>query len=408
MRDYIVFGEDWGRHPSSTQHIVRHLRAERVIWCNSIGLRRPSFTRGDIKRAADKLRSFRQPTITPATRGPSNITIVHPLAIPAARSVAGRTFNRVLLERQINRAMPGISNADPAVWISLPSAAPMARAFGRGPVIYYCGDDFTALAGVDHDTIAAYENELAAASDVIFAASPEIAKRFPNDKTLLLTHGVDADLFATPHPRPHDLPQGRPVAGFYGAIATWIDIDLILAAAKALPDWWIVLLGPLLTDGAALQAAPNVVLLGSKPHASLPGYVQHWDVSLIPFLDTPQISACNPLKLREYLAAGTPIVSTRFPALRPYEQLVHAVSGAADIAAAIRSARHDQARKAERQQSVAGETWASRSAYVEAILNGMNAGVSVSQLPRLQPEGNSRTDQAHPLSPDLERRLAPQ
>ena len=57
-RDLIVFGEDWGGHPSSTQHIVSHLAADRrVLWVNSLGLRRPRLSWRDLSRAGAKLKS---------------------------------------------------------------------------------------------------------------------------------------------------------------------------------------------------------------------------------------------------------------------------------------------------------------------------------------------------------------
>ena len=52
----VVFAEDWGRHPSATQHLVRRLAATSpVLWINSIGMRRPRLTMRDARRAAGKL-----------------------------------------------------------------------------------------------------------------------------------------------------------------------------------------------------------------------------------------------------------------------------------------------------------------------------------------------------------------
>ncbi len=54
--DLVVFGEDWGGHPSSTQHLVRRLSGQRrVVWVNSIGLRRPRLDRADLARLGRKL-----------------------------------------------------------------------------------------------------------------------------------------------------------------------------------------------------------------------------------------------------------------------------------------------------------------------------------------------------------------
>ena len=51
-RDLVVFGEDWQRHPSSSQHVITELaKNHRILWINSIGLRRPRLSLRDAKRA---------------------------------------------------------------------------------------------------------------------------------------------------------------------------------------------------------------------------------------------------------------------------------------------------------------------------------------------------------------------
>ena len=51
----IVFGEDWGAHPSSTQHLISRIALNGpVIWVNSIGMRRPRFSARDLKRVWTK------------------------------------------------------------------------------------------------------------------------------------------------------------------------------------------------------------------------------------------------------------------------------------------------------------------------------------------------------------------
>ena len=58
-RDFIVFADNWGRHPSSTQHLFRHiLRNNRVLWVHTIGLRNPGLSAYDLKRSVEILRRF--------------------------------------------------------------------------------------------------------------------------------------------------------------------------------------------------------------------------------------------------------------------------------------------------------------------------------------------------------------
>ena len=375
----VVFGEDWGAHPSSTQHLIRRLAAARtVIWVNSIGLRWPRPTAHDLRRVVAKLtaaawsarRARRGSEVTRVAHMP-RLHIVDPLAFPASSQPLVRRLNRNLLASTVRRAMRRHDVSDPILWISVPTAVDVVGSLGERAVLYYCGDDWDAMPGVDHAPVARLERELAGKADLVLAASPTIAAKFPTEKTLLLPHGADIAAFAAADAsRPADLPAGRPVAGYYGTLSDWMDTDLLASVARALPDWVFFLIGPVRTDVSALASAPNVVLAGQRPHAALPAYVRHWDVSLMPFRVSAMTRAFNPLKLREYLAAGTPLVTTAFPALDGYRDLVEIARSPDAFAVAIRRAGAEGRRRARsRQDRVSGETWEARAGEIERLLD---------------------------------------
>jgi glycosyltransferase involved in cell wall biosynthesis len=145
-------------------------------------------------------------------------------------------------------------------------------------------------------------------------------------------------------------------------LANWIDVEMLAKAAKSLPEWQFVLIGEQQTDVSSLANLENVLLLGARPHHTLPSYVQHWQVALLPFKACPQITACNPLKLREYLSSGTAVASTDFPALNPYKAHI-TVHEEGDFAASILKAakQNSRAEKMARQASVMGESWQDRA-----------------------------------------------
>lgn len=373
--DLIVFGEDWGGHPSSTQHLIHHMPGTRsVIWANSIGLRRPRFDAADMGRALRKVgRAVAGGGGNGGAVSFAGPRVVQPIVLPMARGRIARAMNRRLLAHRVGGAARAAGLRHPVLWTSLPSAVDAVDALPVAGVVYYCGDDFGALAGVDHAVALAMEAELADRADLILAASPALAARFPAHKTRLLPHGVDHALFATPAPRAADLPATGPIAGYYGAIASWLDLDAIAVAARALPEWQFVLIGPVLTDVSVLRDCANVTLMGPRHHHVLPRYSQHWTAGLVPFRDTPQIRAANPLKLREYLAAGRPIVASDFPALAPYRDHVRVV-GPDGIAAALRAAaKDDPARAAHRQALVSGESWQARAAEAARAIDQLVA-----------------------------------
>lgn len=360
--DLIVFGEDWDGLPSSTQHLIKHLTETRkVVWVNSIGLRRPALKWHDIQRAWTKL-TTKKTTGVCATN--ANFHIINPKTLPVPRGRLERWLAIQLLKRQIIPVIKKAQLNSPVLWTSLPTAVDMCGQLGESAVIYYCGDDFSALAGVDHKIVNVREQELIKKADLILAASEKLTKRFPATKTQLLPHGVNYELFAKPAKRAADLPNdGKPIAGFYGSISEWLDIDLLQATISRLPNWHFLFIGKTVIDISKLSRFDNVTLLGERTHQELPSYSQHWTVSLLPFVDNPQIQACNPLKLREYLAAGRPIVSTDFPALADYQEHVQTVTDAESMVHALERSALEPLTPS-RALAVADQTWSARAAQV--------------------------------------------
>ena len=369
MRDLIVFGEDFGGLPSSTQHLIRHLaKTHKVLWINSIGLRQPKLSTKDVMRAFNKwfgkTNAVTQNMLDANEH--SHITVVNLKTIPAPSSTLARKLAQILMLKQLKPIIAKLNMRAPILWTSLPTAVDLCGHLGESAVVYYCGDDFSALAGVDHQTAAEHESDLIKKSHLIFAASKTLINKFPEDKVQLLPHGVDVSLFSTQVPRAKDLPSNhRPIAGFYGSLSQWLDYGLIEHVATAMPDWDFVFIGPNELDSLALPNLDNVHYLGPKPHHSLPSYSQHWDVSLLPFVDNEQIRACSPLKLMEYLAAGTPIVTTPFPALIPYQEHVTKVSNAQQMIEALNKA-HQLTNSP--LSLVEKDSWQSRAKFVHWML----------------------------------------
>ena len=110
----------------------------------------------------------------------------------------------------------------------------------------------------------------------------------------------------------------RPILGFFGLVHEWLDLDLIAALARKHPEWTIALIGKASVDVSRLQGIANIESLGRKPYASLPSYCKGMSVGLIPFAVNELTKAVDPIKLREYLSAGLPVVSTApLPRCRP-------------------------------------------------------------------------------------------
>jgi len=390
-RPLLVFGEDWEAHPSSTQHIVKILGQNRpVIWLNSIGLRKPRLTRHDLLRLINKAKSFFfNPNNNDISKQDnSNFLIITPLVIPCASNWFTLKVSKIILKWQLKVASERLNFSDPIIWASLPTSVDYLELFSNAPCVYYCGDDFNSLAGVDHQFVTQKEKQLIEKSSYIFTASEKLLDKFPRDKAVNIPHGVNFSLFSKKAKiTPVDLPQGRPIAGFYGSISTWLDQELLVQTIKALPHWRFVFIGKIDCNVDKLQQFSNVYFLGPKPHTDLPKYIQNWNVAILPFVDNKQIQMCNPLKLREYLASGTPIVTTDFNALNGYRKYLQIADSAkpfyqaillanAEIVPAINFNKIDTIDdllaitniKQLRKEAVIDESWESRALDVQHYL----------------------------------------
>ena len=322
---FIVFGEDWQSHPSSTQHLFKQLaKQHQVIWINSIGMRKPTFRLIDVKRVFNKLKSLflskRNRPNAKTTNTSQNINLTaHTLAVlPWHDNVIVRLFNKWIFNRK------GFIDDEPIVyWLSVPTAISLISPREQDKVIYYCGDDFSALAGVDHKMVAPFESDLIAKADTIYVVSEFLANKMPKSKVKMLSHGVDLELFTTQTTKAVELEQiCKPIIGFYGSLNAWLDKALLLKLAKERPEYQLVLIGHLVEDFSDLLKLDNVTHIPAVEHDRLASFSQHWQVSILPFVDNEQIRACDPLKLKEYIATGTPIVTTRFAAVNPYQETI--------------------------------------------------------------------------------------
>jgi glycosyltransferase involved in cell wall biosynthesis len=196
-------------------------------------------------------------------------------------------------------------------------------------VIYDCMDEWEGFPGMGREVIAA-EAQLAKEADLVIATAEVLRQKMSalNPNTLLVRNGVQQQFVSQVQPGDllADLPH--PLIGFTGAVAEWIDIDLLVELATLRPDWTFALLGDIFVPVEELRALPNVHLLGLQPYDKMPGALFWIDVAIIPFRVDEISHAVDPVKFYEYAASGTPVVSTRMPELDRVGPLCRQVDGA--------------------------------------------------------------------------------
>jgi len=269
---------------------------------------------------------------------------------------------------QRHRVVDAVVHVHLASW--QPLAAELRDRLGWR-VVYDCMDEWEGFPGMGREVVVA-EARLAKEADLVIATAEVLRHKMSllNPNTLLVRNGVQEQFVAQVQPGDllADLPH--PLIGFTGAVAEWIDIDLLVELATLRPDWTFALLGDIFVPVDDLRELPNVHLLGLQPYAKVPGALFWIDVAIIPFRVDEISHAVDPVKFYEYAASGTPVVSTRMPELDRVGSLCRQVEGAHGFVAGIEAALAEGSASVVALQEVAAEnTWEHRyQAVHEATL----------------------------------------
>ncbi len=374
----VCFAKDWGGDPTSKNHIMRILSARnRILWVNSIGIRRPGLNNRDLRRLVEKFGRG----LGGCRRLAPNMHVFSPLVIPLPEVASVVRLNNLILSATLRATCRRLGLSRPILWSFLPNVGGLVGRLQERAVIYHCVDDYAEFQGVASAALRRLERELLAAADLVFTSS-ELLRRERlryNPNTFYIPHGVPVDSFSRALDPGLAVPSDlaglpRPIVGFIGAVADFVDLELIADAARARPEWSFVLVGRLITDLTALKGLANVHLLGQRPYNALPAYCRGFDVGVIPFRINALTVRANPLKLREYLAAGLPVVSTSLPEVARYDGLVRIARSRDDFVGEIEQALHERgdAHVQRRLAAMREESWERRveefSGHVREVL----------------------------------------
>ncbi len=379
----VWFGAvDWWYHNQahSELQLARHLaRTRPVLFINSLGLRVPrrGRTTGAGRRWRRKLGSITRGLRAPLPQEP-NFHVFTPFNIPGLHSGPSRSVMAAIVQAQVRFTMLRLRITEPDVIATIPTAVDVIRRMPHRSLTYNRSDLHSAFPEADQALIEQFESELLTESDHVLYASRELLtteRAQLAGRAHFLDHGVDLDLFTLDGPDPpEDMARiPGPRVGFIGGIDDYVvDLDLLDILALHLPEASLVLIGDATCSLDRFRSLPNVHVLGQRPHEQIPAYGRALDVALMPWLDNAWIRFCNPIKMKEYLALGLPIVTTAFPEAGGYRDVLHIAHDREEFVALTRHALAQPSSEQERRlrrQRVTGEAWVDKGVQLAAIID---------------------------------------
>lgn len=365
---FLYFGNDWFAENRTSSHHIAHWLSQkfRVYYIECPGLRAPKGTGRDLKKIGKKLARFAMGARPVA----NNMKVLTLFQVPFHRFAIVRRFNQYLITTTLRRLMWREGIRQPIAWFMIPHLSSVLGRLGERLAIYYCIDDYASLPDVDATAVRVMDEVMTRKADLVFVASDTLfeAKRRLNVNTNVAPHGVDVEHFARAQDESTSIPEDitslrRPIVGFFGLIERWIDLDLIDYLAEQRPEWTFLLIGRVAVPAHAVALRQNVHFLGRRPYDTLPAYGKRFDAAIIPYHLNAQVLHANPIKLREYLAMGKPIVSVRTPEIEKYSDSIAIADSREEFLAKLDDAvSHpdfpDDVRR--RMSRVRGESWDAR------------------------------------------------
>ncbi len=372
---------DWDFIWQGHQQIMSTLAANgnRVLFVENTGVRRPNFK--DIPRLRKRIRNWWR-----GTKGfrqeQDNLFVYSPLVLPFPYSRVARWMNRFIITRAIRRWIQALGLQRPLVWTFLPTplALDIIDAIEPTLVIYYCIDDFESSSSGAR-LIRQTEDRLLKAADLVFVTSERLRHRVleQREQVEVLPFAVDFPRFEKERlanqSKPNELVEiDSPIVGYVGGLHRWVDQELLVEAARVLPDVEFVFVGPEQCDMSKLKAQPNIHLLGSRNYDELPRYIKCFDVGLIPYVLSEYALNVYPTKLNEYLAMGLPVVATNLPEVRKFNEdfsdVVRIGDGPASFASQIQeSLANNTPAQVQRRIEVASQnSWQARLEHMSTLI----------------------------------------
>jgi glycosyltransferase involved in cell wall biosynthesis len=368
---------------TNKQHVACELArcGYRVLYVESLGLRRPSASAQDMGRIWRRLKSG----LRPPRQMRDNLWVWSPLVIPLQKYAWVRALNRGLVQLGLSGWSKYLGLKPEWLWTYNPMTVRFVDLQRYARTIYHCVDEIKSQPGMPVAEIELAEHELLKQVDICFVTAEGLLaeRKAVNPSTYYFSNVADFGHFAAARAEETVIPEdlmmlpGKKI-GFIGAISSYkVDFPLLGTMATRHPEWSIVLIGKVgegdpWTDSSMLEGVPNLHLLGPRDYQSLPAYLKGFDVAILPSTVNDYTRGMFPMKFFEYLAAGKPVVCTALDALKGHGDVACIAQDHEEFIAGVEGALAGKAPDLEARLNLAKEhTYERRTQRMLNMIEGM-------------------------------------
>ncbi len=178
--------------------------------------------------------------------------------------------------------------------------------------------------------------------------------------------------------------EGKPIVGYYGNFAVWMNYDYIKALSTKRPDINIVMIGHDYDLGkgafteSKISELPNVHVLPAQNYYNLKYFSKFFDTGIIPFREYELTKSVSPVKMFEYMAQGIPTVASGLQECRNYESCLNA-ENEDDFVQKVSQAlllKNDVSYIQKLKNDAKNNTWNTRGKIIESAMSELAAQTS--------------------------------